>query len=684
MENKLPLEECSIQQIYMDSKEPMIYKIPVYQRNYAWEEDEVTALVKDIYDSFHKNATAPYYIGTLVTYKRGDNAYEVIDGQQRLTTIYLLLKALGFEQIKNRLTYSARKISAATLERLPDFGDEFDQGIRNGFTAAQNALEMVEEQEREAFIKYFLQQVHIIHYCVPKDVDLNHYFEVMNSRGEQLEKHEIVKSLLSQLFKDKRDIATFSQVWEACSDMGIYIQQALPETDVFGNRLQDFDIDYFEDIPRRDEMEGKKTILDLIGDKVEMIEEEESGVQNDRFQPIIDFPNFLLIVLKLTLFYDYQDVAPQDIILDDKELLSEFQKTIRGLDDEHAADNFVKNFAYNLLRAKYYLDNYMVHHVLNSKEIEHDNPWKLQYFYRQNKNQRYPLNLFGDTDTHKELVQLLSMFEVSFSAKQRKNYLFYCLAFLFEEDEEDYLEFVEELADKYFCDVYLNRDRLNERNQPLPNAFDDAILPCDNLHVEIENPAEDPAALFEEIYVQGRRDIPLFVFNYCDYKIWMRYLEDIKGNKAKKDSKIRKVFFDALGCSDFDLDAFNYFYFSRTRKSLEHFYPQAKAVDDDEETASALTTTQINCFGNFAMIGAEANSSGSNWDPQQKLDHYLDSKSDPISVASLKFRIMMQRCQDNVKASLSGDLLRSSSMAWNFEDIQEHQKKMLEVMCTLL
>ena len=69
-----------------------------------------TALVKDVLDSYEKDKNVVYYIGTLVTYKRGDNLYEVIDGQQRLTTIYLILKALKVE-ITNKLTYTARQVS---------------------------------------------------------------------------------------------------------------------------------------------------------------------------------------------------------------------------------------------------------------------------------------------------------------------------------------------------------------------------------------------------------------------------------------------------------------------------------------------------------------------------------------------------------------------------------------------
>lgn len=121
MNTILPLEECSISQIYLEASENVTYKIPIYQRNYAWEEDEIASLIKDVYDSYLKDSTRHYYIGTLVTYKRGDNEYEVIDGQQRLTTIYIILKALGVKDIKNKLTYSARKASASTIDKLDNY-----------------------------------------------------------------------------------------------------------------------------------------------------------------------------------------------------------------------------------------------------------------------------------------------------------------------------------------------------------------------------------------------------------------------------------------------------------------------------------------------------------------------------------------------------------------------------------
>ena len=81
-----------------------------------------------------------------------------------------------------------------------------------------------------------------------------------------------------------------------------------------------------------------------------------------------------------------------------------------------------------------------------------------------------------------------------------------------------------------------------------------------------------------------------------------------------------------------------------------------------------LNQAEINCLGNYAMIGSEANSSGSNWSPKTKIDHYLDSskKISPVSVASLKFLIMMQMCKDHNQ--------------WKFEEIKEHQDRMLDLL----
>ncbi len=689
MEKHLPLEEKSISQIYLDTTQNAIYQIPIYQRNYAWEKDEIEALIDDVYDSMLKNDDSPYYIGTLVTYKRNDNEHEVIDGQQRLTTIYLILKAMGINNTQSKLTYTARQTSAGTLKKLPtgkswDDSDiditDLDNGIKNGYTYAFDKIHhKIATEEWEKFKNYFLNQVKIIHYQVPSDVDLNHYFEVMNSRGEQLEKHEIVKSHLAGYLGTSddseelkaRDLAIFSCVWEACSDMNVYIQQKIKNKTVFGNNLDHFECDNFADLLplvsptdlNNAHIEKSSSILSMLKGNVEQINRKDDTDKEDKFQSIIDFPNFLLIVLKLTWFKHPTFIAER-FTLDDKELLNMFDTAVSKISKKVA---FVKYFTLNLLKARFFLDNYIVHHIESNTEQAGDNPWRLQRYSESGKAQ----NLSDNDDIQKELVHLLSMFEVSFTAKQRKNYLFYCLQHLFGNDNvEQYLEFTQHLADKYFHDVYLNKASLNERNLPKPNAFDNAMVKGVEINDKVD--MRKNKSDFLRIFKQGDRNIPLFVFTYTDYKLWKKYADELRGERSKPNTPARKQFFVDLGCQDFGLDQFNLFYFSRTRKSLEHFYPQAKTVEAGKETREKLTMEQINRFGNFAMIGAEANSSGSNWSPKTKLDHYMDSKSDPVSVASLKFRIMMQMCKDSKRPEPEAE--------WIEADMIEHEEKMLSIL----
>ena len=522
------LEECSINEIYFsNSGVSILYKIPIYQRNYAWGREEIYALIKDVHDSLEKSV---YYIGTLVTYKRDENIFEVIDGQQRLTTIYIILKALGIETIANCLTYSARKVSAITIEKMPKFGEEKDKGIVDGFNYAKEAIKNIVGEKKadiDAFKDFFLNKVHIIHYRVPKDVDLNHYFEVMNSRGEQLEKHEIVKAKLSeQLIGDEDAMEKFSRIWEACSDMSFYIQQKLPEmTTVFGKTMDDFVIESFDEFPSSNECLfsslGMKTISELLNSSIKTIDKDDEVDKNDNFQPIIDFPNFLLIVLKITRLRNKDDFNPLSFTLDDKELIKEFEKV-------NLTPKFVKDFAYNLLLAKYFLDNYVIHHA-NGEDRAIENPWKLQYYYKKGNRAAYLKDLYDDNKVQQnEVIQLLSMFEVAFTPKQRKNYLFYCLYHLFENcDLNDYVDFLRKLADKYFFDVYLDTGKLNEINQPKPNSFDETILNCDELNVELERANRD----FNSVYPTGSCNIPLYVFNYTDYNMRKNF-EVTKKRKA--------------------------------------------------------------------------------------------------------------------------------------------------------
>lgn len=656
-----PLEELSIQDLFNQEGNTK-YEIPIYQRNYAWENEEITALVNDVWDAYCQSK-GTYFIGTLVTYDRGDNRYEVIDGQQRLTTLYLILKSLDCE-VKSKLTYRSRKRSNDTINKLPiQEKDNPDLGILRGFKVVENAInEIVGTENKENFTKYLLAQVHIIHYRVPRDVNLNHYFEVMNSRGEQLEKHEIVKSkLIALLDEDERNV--FAEIWQACSEMNVYVQSRYVQAaNVFVDSLRIFSpsIKSFKDLPVVGGSEDSYSLDDFIKG-IKATERRQKKVKSTgMFQPIIDFPNFLLIVLKITLM-NRTNFDLDKFILDDKELINAF--------DEAKPDRaFAKVFAFNLLKARYFLDNYVVHHSYED-DTQESNPWQLEVYQCESSSYNTK-NLSSDGHLQARLVQLLSMFEVSFTPRQRKNYLFYCLYHLFSDtDLNHYGCFLSSLADKYFFDVYANSGNLNNINTPMPGAFDGTVLKGGQFDLNIRCTSLD----FDGIYGNGKeasKGIPLFVFNYMDYLLWSMYADKLSGKKLKESDRERREFFKKLGCSDFGLTVFEQFYFSRTRRSLEHFFPQANVNEQ-------ITEYEINCFGNYAMIGSDINSSGSNWSPKSKLDHYLDAsgKISQVSVASLKLMIMMQKCKDNAYEGIC-----PSGQEWVYKDMLEHQKRMVAIL----
>lgn len=142
-------EEFNLKDIFIGSE----YIIPIYQRNYAWEKDEI----------------AP-------------NTFSVIDGQQRLTTLFLLLTFLRDETLsKKALRFEAREKSNFTLNDLREKHNLEKDGfysneIIDGFDVIQNyfSIQEVKNQEyKHQFISKF-ENILIIRTQVPKQIDLNH------------------------------------------------------------------------------------------------------------------------------------------------------------------------------------------------------------------------------------------------------------------------------------------------------------------------------------------------------------------------------------------------------------------------------------------------------------------------------------------------------------------------------
>ena len=221
------------------------YVVPVYQRAFAWGSDnsakkqnEIVQLMDDVLA-----AKGTYYLGSLVVSKCHDGPYdyEVIDGQQRLTALYIIFACLGFKVNEGSLGYACREESLALLRRLAagdvsgclscegNAGNENEQsGIRRGVRivleefqskCGAQSVEEYKQRLRDAF-----KQVKLFRIEVPEGTDLNRYFEIMNTRGEQLEQQDIVKADLLSRLESNQQRVVFAEIWDACSDMDGYVQ----------------------------------------------------------------------------------------------------------------------------------------------------------------------------------------------------------------------------------------------------------------------------------------------------------------------------------------------------------------------------------------------------------------------------------------------------------------------------
>ena len=127
--SKLNVDQKSIKDLFTEKSANFL--IPDYQRPYAWDEAECQTLWDDIFtfsfpgeDVEAFNPDDEYFLGPIVTYKNTSRQSEIIDGQQRLTTLLLLLRAFydRFEHMAFKTAKDLRKIISQCIWKTDEFG----------------------------------------------------------------------------------------------------------------------------------------------------------------------------------------------------------------------------------------------------------------------------------------------------------------------------------------------------------------------------------------------------------------------------------------------------------------------------------------------------------------------------------------------------------------------------------
>lgn len=182
------------------------FRIPLYQRPYAWQEEHVTQLLNDI--NKPENNDEQYYLGIVtIAETNEDNCYDLIDGQQRLTTLLLIATAakknIDSEDVPlPNLEFYGRDNDKEFFENPNSPNEDCNQLLVNAY---KNILAFLNSESKEQLQNFIdkLNNVTVFLAKIPKDysiADKNHFFVRMNNRGKQLEKHEILKvKLISQL-----------------------------------------------------------------------------------------------------------------------------------------------------------------------------------------------------------------------------------------------------------------------------------------------------------------------------------------------------------------------------------------------------------------------------------------------------------------------------------------------------
>lgn len=197
------------------------FLIPSYQRGYRWGKDEVLALLDDLYEflavSINKNDK--YSLQPVVVKKLEDGRYEVLDGQQRLTTIYIILAYLKQNDSEINLftlEYETRIDSALFLKNLrlginddnPDY-----YYISQAYECINDWFEKIQKDEtrlRSKMTAIILDQVEIIWYEVKEKVNSIDLFTRINIGKIPLTNSELVKAVF--LSKDNLQIGLFDEL----------------------------------------------------------------------------------------------------------------------------------------------------------------------------------------------------------------------------------------------------------------------------------------------------------------------------------------------------------------------------------------------------------------------------------------------------------------------------------------
>lgn len=540
-----------------------MFRIPIYQRLFEWEDEQLLGLLGDMkvyFENRNIEENAPYYLGMMTVSSSGNGIADLVDGQQRFTTMMLLGIAMrnvcgsGWENFttKDRLSFIAREDDKSYLQWLIGNYKNSNETASKDIPAPvnlrmQHALKVIGDflnglgEGKEVYcnnvyrrLTFFVAELPAGYKKSPQK--LNKYFEAMNSAGRSLEQHEKIKVELLKNCPDGCEKDVFNNIWNEVERMDKRIlcaeenEGTAYQIDTAIEKACQTEIITDHAVERQEYQDYGMKIEDILPSEEEP---KEQGARKD-ICSVIDFQELLILALNFTL--------NQEFPLDKHKLEDVFKNLL-------ANSSKIPSFYRNLYLIRLLLDRYVI-------RVE-----------KEDGRNIYRLRLTDEeiiTEDERKLIQYQSMLYVSTPAHK------WLVPYL------DWLKGLEANVRKGLtASILLDR---------LKKIDDNQIHKVSGL-----KPVDDMA------YDKG---IERYWFWRLDYYLWERRKEkDENGNYRFFNSKEQNI-----------VDS----YVFRINRSIEHLHPQNQTNNEkwDEK--------DVNSFGNLAMISASLNSQQGNKSVEEK------------------------------------------------------------------
>lgn len=342
----------------------MKLKVPFFQRDYTWDSENLKSLIDD--------GQKELYIGNIVV--QNDL---IIDGQQRLMSLYLLSKFIG-----NECFSICYEVDDSDNDKLKNLKKEKFELMEFQMSGLNNMCRYISRnytnKEKIEKINNCLKNVYFTITELSDDINPGRYFEAMNTNKQQLKHHEILKAKFVEKLSDSDlDIA---KIWDYCSDMNSYFMQ---DSLYCKDKKIDFIIKNINDIKKEANNIKILTINEILKEQVSA-NDENRDKKDYEVKSIIKFEEFLCVVAR---------IIGVDMPLQTKEL--------------------VKNFEDKILSKE--LSNEFIEALFQYRNIFD------KYVFKRDANNDY-IQMFGD----KKLLMIQLLFEVQSSNEWLVKYLKVC------------------------------------------------------------------------------------------------------------------------------------------------------------------------------------------------------------------------------------------------------------------